>query len=104
MKGLLHNLFQIFRAPQRVKYRPKLFHMATNSIHRNGNAAIQLQLPKLLQQSMSQRALQAHSHIRAVALEIFLELEVCLFGCFVQIGQEIDIFVQTLLCRISAQT
>lgn len=34
---------------------------------------------------------------RAVALEIFLELEVCLFGCFVQIGQEIDIFVQTLL-------
>ena len=37
---------------------------------------------------------------RAVALEIFLELEVCLFRCFVQIGQEIDIFVQTLLAEI----
>lgn len=32
MKGLLHNLFQIFRAPQRVKYRPKLFHLSSCSV------------------------------------------------------------------------
>jgi len=75
--------------------------MRADTIERGSNhgAIFEIQwLPELFQQDMSERLLQAHSHITTMAFDVFFQLAVILLWSLFQVRQEVDVFARCLRC------